>query len=301
MSGHDIQPGSDDPVANLNELVSLRRKVDEFDAQDHRITALEADNARLAQRIEGLDEDVARHLANRKDERKELDGAGRTIVGLLGDVEKLIAEVARLKGYLDKGMLAELAQTSSQVNRLTAERDHLKKCFVRLDRITRGAEETTGTEPEWIQEIVERWVKLTAERDAAHRDHEVCGKAYLKTIEQRDTARAEVARLRGVVKELGGSWRAFEHELREVIGNTNYNIVSGLLDADTRQHRPGCSLEGTAMAISSCGCGRGGGATSGGLLNPKHTGYHDIDADAGEGERTLADETDAVRLKGDDS
>ena len=71
----------------------------------------------------------------------------------------LAADVRRVADENDK-LRAELAA-------MRAERDHLRKALRLLDHITDGKESSNGTEPEDIQQVVERFVALKAERDDA--------------------------------------------------------------------------------------------------------------------------------------
>lgn len=75
---------------------------------------------------------------------------------------------ARCKEWVrDEKWLDENDKLRAELAAMRAERDHLRKALRLLDHITDGKESSNGTEPEDIQQVVERFVALKAERDDA--------------------------------------------------------------------------------------------------------------------------------------
>jgi septal ring factor EnvC (AmiA/AmiB activator) len=64
------------------------------------------------------------------------------------------------------------------------------------------------------------------ERNRAQDENERLRAEISALLTQNTEVREQCVALRAALREVGGSWRAFEFELRQAIGNTNYAVVA---------------------------------------------------------------------------
>ena len=83
-----------------------------------------------------------------------LDAACERIAELEEENEHLVSKKGPESGFWGR----------ATARALDAKKE-LRNALLRLDEITSGEAETTGTEPEWIQPTVERFVRLQREVD----------------------------------------------------------------------------------------------------------------------------------------
>lgn len=198
------------------------RAESELDAERRMRVEAEAASDRSNSELATAQSIVSQSTARMEEMRAERDAlkaqegewADQIAAALKSTADKLGRTPSMIAGHVRREHEAHTA-CFGRLRKAVDERDALKKSLRLLDRITDGKEPSNGTEPEDIQQVVERFVALKAKLDDPRRVviHET---EVVATKEEIATLKARLADLSDADEEL--------HTCRALVNATSENL-----------------------------------------------------------------------------